>query len=55
MKKIFEAPVVNTVQLDSDRDVIMASTLATQKANVGSLKDENKVTDIWMGAGEGWL
>lgn len=56
MKKLFENPVISSVELTSE-DVIMASVQLTgNKFNtVDGFADNSAAADIWKGADEAWV
>lgn len=57
MKKYFETPAVEMTTLTPDSDVMTASANLVNKknSNLNSITDLEVSTEIWKGAGEGWL
>ncbi|MCH5187684.1 MAG: hypothetical protein J1F63_04720 [Oscillospiraceae bacterium] len=59
MKKIFETPTVNSYELCPSEDIMVASALATKNDGIGYGKngfaDTATLSEIWKGAGEGWI
>ncbi|MCH5187515.1 MAG: hypothetical protein J1F63_03875 [Oscillospiraceae bacterium] len=56
MKKLFENPVISSVELNSE-DVIMASTIAVKKFDkVEGFNDKaTEAAGLWEGVSDAWL
>ena len=56
MRKLFENPTINSVELTTE-DVIMASAiLVNNNTGLGTVEDKTApTTDMWKGVDEAWV